>query len=841
MSSDEELHDQEPASPGPEEEEEVNVDEVDDETLRIMVSTDNHLGYAEKDPIRGMDSFAAFEEVLYLAKRHKCDMVLLAGDLFHDNKPTRRTLHKTMEIVRRYCMGPDPVQIQVVSDQKTDFRNVNGTVNYEDEFYSIDLPIFSIHGNHDDPTRDGGTEMLAALDLLSVTNLVNYFGRQDEVDKVEISPVLIKKGDTRVAIYGMGSMRDERLNRMWQGKKVRFLEPEGNNDDDGAEEEEETQNNWFNIFALHQNRDLGRGSKNCVHESMIPDWMDLVVWGHEHECNIMPMESTVGTFRITQPGSSVATSLTTGESERKQVGILDVRGNDFRLRPIPLSQVRAFVASEVSLSSYKEEELDPEDPNVDEIMKNLLQDRVQELIEEGRGQARALQEDADEEAKRAIPGVQIPPRNYAVQKPDQVLVRLKVEHSGFTTLNNQRFGAKFVNDVGNPADILLFHRRRQTETVKTDGKKKPKGKKSSLDVPMDPEELAEVNVEDLIAENLETSDKLKILDEQGLGAALEEYVSKDQKQAITETVDDILDKKTKLLIKRGKSKGGEEDIENSIKTAAALKEILDKEAEGTARAKASIKGDMMDEDDEDVSAAFKKKQKKRGAAAKKKGSSDDDDDEEKEVDDAGLSDDSDAMEINPKKKAGRSASGGRKASSTKSKSKKTTKKKKSDEDNFSDDDDDDDDVLEAEPKSTAKKGRAARPARRTTSAKAKYTYDDDEDEESDFVADDDDEDSDIEVVEEAPKKGRGKAAASKRSASGGTASSRSTAGRGASSSFTSARKSKSTASSRAKTKKRAASYSDSDDDDVIAVDDDLDWGTAGTQSQKSSKSKKSRK
>jgi hypothetical protein len=43
---------------------------VDEETLRIMVSTDNHLGYAEKDPIRGNDSFAAFEEVLVLAKRH---------------------------------------------------------------------------------------------------------------------------------------------------------------------------------------------------------------------------------------------------------------------------------------------------------------------------------------------------------------------------------------------------------------------------------------------------------------------------------------------------------------------------------------------------------------------------------------------------------------------------------------------------------------------------------------------------------------------------------------------------------------------------------------------------
>lgn len=44
---------------------------VDEDTLRILVSTDNHLGYCERDPIRGFDSFAAFEEVLQLAKAHK--------------------------------------------------------------------------------------------------------------------------------------------------------------------------------------------------------------------------------------------------------------------------------------------------------------------------------------------------------------------------------------------------------------------------------------------------------------------------------------------------------------------------------------------------------------------------------------------------------------------------------------------------------------------------------------------------------------------------------------------------------------------------------------------------
>lgn len=38
-------------------------------------------------------------------------------------------------------------------------------------------------------------------------------------------------------------------------------------------------------------------------------------------------------------------------------------------------------------------------------------------------------------------------RKYTLQHPDQVLVRLKVEHSGFTTLNNQRFGSRFVGEV----------------------------------------------------------------------------------------------------------------------------------------------------------------------------------------------------------------------------------------------------------------------------------------------------------------------------------------------------------------------------------------------------------
>lgn len=51
------------------------------------------------------------------------DFVLLGGDLFHENKPSRATLVRTIEILRKYCMSDKPVQFQVVSDQTINFPN----------------------------------------------------------------------------------------------------------------------------------------------------------------------------------------------------------------------------------------------------------------------------------------------------------------------------------------------------------------------------------------------------------------------------------------------------------------------------------------------------------------------------------------------------------------------------------------------------------------------------------------------------------------------------------------------------------------------------------------------
>lgn len=61
-------------------------------------------------------------------------------------------------------------------------------------------------------------------------------------DGIRIMPVLLQKGDTRIALYGMGNIKDERMHFELRANRVRMFRP--------AEEPA----SWFNILAIHQNR-----------------------------------------------------------------------------------------------------------------------------------------------------------------------------------------------------------------------------------------------------------------------------------------------------------------------------------------------------------------------------------------------------------------------------------------------------------------------------------------------------------------------------------------------------------------------------------------------------------
>jgi double-strand break repair protein MRE11 len=70
----------------------------------------------EHDPIRGQDSINTFREILRLAVKEDVDFILLGGDLFHENKPSRECLYQVAALLREYTLGDKSVQVELLND-----------------------------------------------------------------------------------------------------------------------------------------------------------------------------------------------------------------------------------------------------------------------------------------------------------------------------------------------------------------------------------------------------------------------------------------------------------------------------------------------------------------------------------------------------------------------------------------------------------------------------------------------------------------------------------------------------------------------------------------------------
>ena len=162
--------------------------------------------------------------------------------------------------------------------------------------------------------------------------------------------------------------------------------------------------------------------------------------------DLQPQDSAVGRFLVSQPGSSVVTSLVAGEAVPKKIGLLDIRGDQFRLRPIPLTQVRTFVMGEVSLADYQD--LDQQDPKVQAKIKHVLTEEVELLIQQAKQKSQDLLKEARMQGNIVAAATEYPLENR-LRNPDEVLVRLKVEHTGFSALSNKSFGDSFVGKIAN--------------------------------------------------------------------------------------------------------------------------------------------------------------------------------------------------------------------------------------------------------------------------------------------------------------------------------------------------------------------------------------------------------
>lgn len=275
-----------------------------------------------------------------------------------------------MKLLRRYTFGDKPISIEMLSDQAVNFHNaVNEAVNYEDPNLNVAIPVFSIHGNHDDPSGFG---QLSSLDLLSTSGLINYFGRWTDLTKVTINPLLLRKGETQLALYGLSHIHDARLRRLFEDLKVNIVCP---NPEEGE---------WFHLMVLHQNH-AERGPKSNIPEEMLPEFLHLVIWGHEHDCHINPNFNATRNFYVSQPGSSVATSLAEGEALKKYVGLLEIHKTRFQMKSLPLQTVRPFVFDSVDLSQMTEE-LKLDEGDVQNKVIVMAKERVENMITKAKEQ-----------------------------------------------------------------------------------------------------------------------------------------------------------------------------------------------------------------------------------------------------------------------------------------------------------------------------------------------------------------------------------------------------------------------------------------------------------------------
>nr|USW07899.1 double-strand break repair protein MRE11 [Crypthecodinium cohnii] len=497
--------------------------EKDEDTFRILIATDTHVGYIEKDKVRGNDSLTSFEEVLQIAEDKKADFILHGGDLFHDNKPSRACLYSTMDLLRRYLLGPGDIGFDVVSDQ-TMFKR--GMVNYEDVNVNVQTPMFMIHGNHDDP---GGESNLSAANLLEVASLVNYFGRSEDLEDIVVKPVLMRKGRSQIALYGLGNIRDERLHRAFQNRKVRFETP--------AKPEE-----WFNIMILHQNRHKGNKggvpNKACIHEQMLPTFLDLVIWGHEHDCEVNPRESLRGEFYVIQPGSSVATSMSQGESFQKHVAVVDVKLGVFRCTPVPLWTVRPLLMKDISLGESGLLRTDTQG------IWNALAAEVESLIAEGSQECKRRQQELSCRGDTSLKAPTLP------------LVRLRVEHAGFEAISTQAFGQQFSDRVANPDELLLFHRRGGSGG--TAG-----SRKITVADNLEIEESTAVGddgikIQDIIYKYIDGEQGLSILPEPDLNDAVQSFVHRAEPCAIEKFVRDAVEATNSVVLRESRAVDEEE-------------------------------------------------------------------------------------------------------------------------------------------------------------------------------------------------------------------------------------------------------------------------------------------
>ena len=289
------------------------------------------------------------------------------------------------------------------------------------------------------------------------------------------------------------------------------------------------------IYAK-MNNSVAHTPTGFLPEKYLPEFLDMVIWGHEHECKIDPIYNPEMNFHVMQPGSSVATSLMPGEAVPKHVAVLGITGRDFTVETIRLKTVRPFVMREIVLSEEKEAMKLAKKANNRTELTQFLTRIIEDMIKQANEEWKAAQGDEEQEDD---------------EPPPLPLIRLRVEYTApeggnFDCENPQRFSNRFTERVANIKDVVQFYR------------KKAGGMKRAQNGTEMPEEsmlaslgIDSVKVDKLVREFL-AAQSLTILPQNSFGDAVSQFIDKDDKHAMEAFVTENLSKQVEQLMQMDK-------------------------------------------------------------------------------------------------------------------------------------------------------------------------------------------------------------------------------------------------------------------------------------------------
>ncbi|KAI5189615.1 double-strand break repair protein MRE11 [Nematocida minor] len=379
--------------------------------MRVLVTTDNHLGFLERDHIRGEDSFRAFEEVFKHAREVRADCILICGDLFHEVSPSKYTIYRTMEILQRNILGDKPIQIECTDNENfVDIQKRTRQVNYYSQNINIEMPVFAINGNHDEPSGHKG---VTTLDIFAEAGLINYFGAlEGKKSAIRVRPIILRKKNVVLNLYGMGGIRDEAMTKLLAEERLTF----------------ESAGKGSKVLVLHQTR-CGMGGSSYVPEELLSKEMDLVIWGHMHQSEPTPVENYKMGFHTIQPGSTVQTSLCRAESGYKHCVLLKVTEEGWHTTPIQMKSPRSLIFRKISAQNS----------NIEEKIRT----EMQSILEKCQDEHRPL-----------------------------VRLRVEVDESIVNTVIPKRTMEEFKDRVANPKEALrIIHKKKQVPANKKEALK----------------------------------------------------------------------------------------------------------------------------------------------------------------------------------------------------------------------------------------------------------------------------------------------------------------------------------------------------------------------------------